>query len=143
MDHEADLVALLRLRPCFLRLRREFPRPYSSSLQQDAVLRHIGVEPGALRRDEGFAVDGEAIVLVALSEQVLLPDDAKGRPFGLAEFGVLGEEARLFERLGDLPPIGASPFFGFSFFHTAAWSSREAEAMVRSSCSFGMSPAPI
>ena len=33
-----------------------------------------------------------------------------------------------------------SPFLGFRFFHTAAWSSREAEAMVRSSCSFGMSP---
>ena len=99
--------------------------------------------PGALRRDEGFAVDGEAIVLVTLSEPVLLPGNAKGSPFVFAELGVLGEEAGLFERLGDLPPIGVSPFFGFSFFQTAPWSSRGAEAMVRSSCSLGMSPAPI
>ena len=44
-------------------------------------------------RRQGLAVDGEAIVLVALGEKVFLPDDAEGLALGLAEFGVLGEEA--------------------------------------------------
>ena len=47
---------------------------------------------------------GEAIVLVAFGEQVFLPDDAEGLALGLAEFGVAGEEARLLQRLGYLPP---------------------------------------
>ena len=50
-----------------LTLRRQFlAKPSSFSFDPDAVLRHVGVDPCALGGDEGLAVDGEAIVLVAL-----------------------------------------------------------------------------
>ena len=104
MDREADLVALLRLGPGALRPRRQFLAAVLVDLDPDAVLRHVGVDPCALGGDEGLAVDGEAIVLVAFGEKIFLPDDAEGLALGLAEFGVLGEEARLLQRLGDLPP---------------------------------------
>ena len=90
---EADLVALLRLRPCRLRLWRQLLATVFVDVEQDAVLGHVGVEPCALSGDERLAVDGETIVLVALGEQVLLPDDAECRALVFAELGVLGEEA--------------------------------------------------
>ena len=78
-------------------------------VEKDAVLRHVGVEPCPLGSDERLAVDGEAVVFVAFSEEVLLPDNAEGCALVLAEFRILGVEAGLVERLGDLPPDRALP----------------------------------
>jgi hypothetical protein len=142
-DRESDLVALFRLGPCRLSFWRQLFAAVFIDVEQDAVLGHVGVEPCTLSGYEGLAVDGEAIVLVPFREQILLPHDAEGGALVFAEPGVFGEEACLVERLGEPPQRTPSPFVGLNFFQTAAWSSREAEAIVRSSVSFGMSPAPI
>jgi hypothetical protein len=76
-------------------------------VEQDAVLRHVRVEPGALGGGERLPVDSEAVVLVPLGEEVFLPHDAECGALVFAEFGVYGEEARLFERLSYFPPEGA------------------------------------
>ena len=112
IDRKADLVALLRLRPGAIGPRRQFLAAVFVDLDPGAVLRHVRVDPCALGGDEGLAVDGEAIVLVALGEKVFLPDDAEGLAFGLAEFGVPGEEARLLQRLAHLPPGNALALLG-------------------------------
>src|SRR5208337_3257163 len=113
IDREADLVALLRLRPGAIRSRRQFLAAVFVDLDPGAVLRHVRVDPRALGGDEGLAVDREAIVLCALGEKVFLPDDAEGLAFGLAEFAVPGEEARLLQRLAHLPPNNALALLGF------------------------------
>jgi hypothetical protein len=143
VDCEADLVAFLGLRPGALRLGRQFRVAVFVGLKQDAVLRHVGIKPGALRGRESFAVDSEAIVLVSLGEQVLLPNDVERSPFVLAEFCILREEASLFESLGDLPPNRALALLRLELLPGRGLISRGAEAMVRNSRSFGMSPAPI
>jgi hypothetical protein len=104
MNCEADLVAPLRLRPGALRLGRQLFAAVFIDVEQDAVLGHVGVEPCTLSGDEGLAVDGEAIVLIPLREQVLLPDDAECCALVLAKLGVPTEEAGLVERLGEPPP---------------------------------------
>src|ERR1700733_4230814 len=112
-DPESDLVALFRLGPCRLSLWRQLLATVFIDVEKDAVLRHMGVEPCTLSGDERVSVDREAIVLVALGEQVFLPDDAECRALVFAEFGVLGEEACLVERLGEPPPEDALALLGF------------------------------
>ena len=107
MDRESDLVALFRLGPCRLSLWRQLFAAVFIDVEQDAVLRHVSVEPGTLSGHEGLAVDSEAIVLVPFREQVLLPDDAECGALVFAELGVPGEEACLVERLGEPPPEDA------------------------------------
>ena len=96
-----------------LRPWRQFFAAVFVDLEQHAVLRHVGVEPCALGGDERFPVDGEPIVLVALGEQVFLPDDAECRALVFAKLGVSGEEAGLVERLGEPPPEDALALLGF------------------------------
>src|SRR5208337_121358 len=112
MDRKADLVALLRLCPGAMRPRRKLLTAVLVDLDPSAVLRHVRVDPCALGGDEGLAVNFESIVLVSLGEKVFLPDDAEGLAFGLAEFGVLGEEVRLLQRLAHLPPNYALALLG-------------------------------
>src|ERR1700722_14895987 len=103
-DRESDLVPLSRLGPGRLSLWRQLFAAVFIDVEQDAVLGHVRVEPGALRGRESLAVDSEPIILVPFGEQVLLPDDGECGALVLAELGVLGEEAGPFERLGNLPP---------------------------------------
>src|ERR1700678_3754099 len=112
-DRESDLVALFRLGPCRLSLWRQLLATVFIDVEKDAVLGHVGVEPCTLSGHEGLAVDGEAIVVVPLREQVLLPGDAECRALVFAELGVPGEEACLVERLGEPPPEDALALLGF------------------------------
>src|SRR5208337_4556483 len=98
--------------PGAIRSRRQFLAAVFVDLDPGAVLRHVRVDPRALGGDEGLAVDREAIVLCALGEKVFLPDDAEGLAFGLAEFAVPGEEARLLQGLAHLPPNNALALLG-------------------------------
>ena len=142
-DRESDLVALFRLGPCRLGLWRQLFAAVFIDVEQDAVLRHVGVEPGALSGHEGFAVDGEAIVLVPFREQVLLPDDAECRALVFAEPGVSGEEARLFERLSDLPPEGVLALLRLELLPDGGLILARRGGDGAKLCSLGMSPAPI
>jgi hypothetical protein len=99
----------------------------------------VGIEPRTLSGHEGLAVDSEAIVLVPFGEQ-MMPNAARSSSPNLpclAKKRVFSSACAIFHQMAP------SPLFGFSFFQTEAWSSREAEAIVRSSVSLGMSPAPI
>ena len=143
MDCEADLVALLRLRPCALRLWRQLFAAVFVDVEQDAVLGHVGVEPCTLSGHEGLAVDGEAIVLVPFGEQVLLPDDAECRALVLAKLGVPGEEAGLVERLGDPPPDDALALLRFELLPDCGLILARGGGDGAKLRLLGMSPAPI
>ena len=123
------LVTLLRLRPCPSCLRQQFRLAVLVGLKQNTVLPQICVEPGALRGHERVAVDSEGYPPPSAKRSSC--QTMPSSPFVFAEPGVSGEEARLFECLRNLPPDGALALFRLQLLPDEAWSSREADAMVR------------
>ena len=143
LDHEADLVALLRLGPCSLGLAGQFRRPYSSVSSKTPF---FGILASSQARCAETKASPSMVKRLSSSPSSnrsscqMMPNAARSSSPNLAS---LAKKRVLSSAWESRHQMTASPFFGLNCFQTAACSSRGAEAIVRSSYSFGMSPAPI
>jgi hypothetical protein len=58
--------------------------------QDDAVLGQVCFDPGGLSREEAFDIGGVAAVFIGWRKKIVLPYDAEGLCFVLAEFRDIG-----------------------------------------------------
>ena len=112
IDRKADLVALLRLRPGAICPRRQFLAAVLVDFDPGAVLRHVGVEPCALRGGKGVAVDRVTMSSSPWAKRSscqTMPNASLSASPNLAS---LANNWRLLQRLADLPPETPSDLLG-------------------------------
>src|SRR5208337_4811761 len=113
VDGERDAILFAGLAaPDPGRALRELGSAVVVDLNDLAVLRNVGFEPGELRANESVDVGGVAAVLVGRGEQVFGPDDAERCLLFLPELRVAGEHLALRERIGNRVPGGRLTLLG-------------------------------